>query len=232
MIYIFCIFYSVLCYYAKDMIPYSFIANGYIYIFVMYFVFPYIIAFYVKKMSTQIESNNHLQTDLFITNALIVKGAMSIYLPFHKKPIYAVSEKSYSQLTKEEIEFLVFHEHAHILYNDQINNMISFFTVLYVNPIILTIMSTNSFINEYIYIYLFVAVTIYLAAFVSYFMFTRKKELRADYYAAKQTSFKIASSTLKKIHTMHEMRERTFNILATHPSYKGRIKSLTKYQLL
>lgn len=228
MIYLFLMFYSLICFVSREMIPLSLMINGYLYIIVMYFVFPYVVAWYIKKTKKNIYYCNKIKKNIYITDALIVKGGLSIYLPINKEAVYAISEKSFKHLTNEELDFLIFHEKAHIIYRDQINNMISFFTVIYVNPIILTFISSLEFVKKYIVIYLIFAVVFYLFLFVLHFYRTRLKEMRADYYASVNTSISTGMSTLQKLSGIYELREKTFNALATHPSVSSRIDYLNK----
>lgn len=217
-------------FFSRELIPTNLIINGYIYMIVMYFIFPYIVRLLVVKKTVKKIFVAEINCYVYISKAAIVRGGLSLQLPFSKDPLYAVSEKAYSVLSNDERSFLLYHEESHIKNNDQINNMLSFFTVIYITPIILTYISTIENINKYILVYLIFAVITYLSLFVMFFILTQNKELRSDYSAVIKTSGEIGCSALEKLYRSHEIREKTFNILATHPSYKKRLNKISNYQ--
>lgn len=227
MIYLFLLFYSIVTFFLTDIIPISLIINGYIFIILTYFIFPYVVKIYITKFATDSIYNKSVNSKVYITKAPIVKGGMSIYLPLIQKSLYAVSEKAYQSLDENELEFLILHEKAHIVYKDQTNNILSFFTVVYVFPILLTYLSTLGFVTNLI-IYLIFASAFYIGAFILYFVLTSRKEIRADKFATKNVDVSAAISALIKLHKAYEIRERTFNVLATHPSCNSRIQHLKK----
>ncbi|MCA0987321.1 M48 family metalloprotease [Guptibacillus algicola] len=163
-------------------------------------------------------------TRIFVSTKTLKNNAAALYRK--NNMVIVVGEKLLHTLDEKQLTFLIAHEYFHIKKNHLMKNVFSFIFVLSGVPIALLI--TTPIIGAAVPIVplLIFAVVIYISFFILHFVFSRRREFQADQFARSFVEPTDARETLTKLKENKLVDEKSFSLLATHPSIEKRISNV------
>lgn len=164
-------------------------------------------------------------TRIFVSKKTLKNNAAALYRK--NNMVIVVGEKLLHTLDEKQLTFLIAHEYFHIKENHLMKNVFSFVFVLSGVPIVLLL--TTPIIGGAVPIVPLVifAVVIYLSFFILHFVFSRRREFQADQFGRSFVEPSDARETLTKLKENKLVDEKSFSILATHPSIEKRISNVS-----
>lgn len=197
------------------------------------FLGPHIDLLFLDKKKLEYNFINNITPELankkidFFSANMIFKP--NIFLVNKKKPSIFIDNKIINDLSNAELRFFLFHEYSHIKDNDGLKNQLSTLLAFTVIPLIMSILSANINLSNYpflIILYILIFIIIYWGGIMLNFKYRRKRELKADKYAAAYVNKEDVISSFQKFIKLNNFDKKSKSLLSSHPPLEKRLKNL------